>query len=655
MSVSMIDVTPTQLELEEVGGTPAAKQAVGVDVAMQDVSYSVMVKKEPLKILDGITGIFKAGRMTALMGPSGSGKTTLLDVCSGRKNSGRVTGTVAFAGNKSVRKSVLKDLCGYVEQFDTLVGELTVKDMLMYTAELRLATNMSKAEKLARVEQILVTLGLEKCANTVIGNVLQRGISGGQAKRVNIGLALISSPGVIFLDEPTSGLDSFMANEVACTLQALARAGRTIVCTIHSPTAVAFSKFDDLYILKGGKTVFGGPVSGGLGYFTDTCGIAKPNVSGTSFCLPEWLVETISVDQDGVDLVAMYAGSDLAASAANACEESLAAADKLDVGGSAYRPGAFKQLATLLQYRTSTHYKSGEFLGPRIGDKVMFGLLILSLYWGIGDKEDTNSIASTSALLYFISALCGYGAAAFVPSLTLDRPLFYRELADGCYSPLVYYLSKFFEEALLCIATTLLFSVIVFWGVNLQGSFWIFVVNYYLTTMTGICLAYAVAALVPTMDAANALLPTYVTTCLYFGGLFITFDKIPEGWYWFSWTSFLRYSWGAQMLNQYQNSSVGQYGGFYDTSYKNQTECITATLPSIVYQAGVPTIAYQPTEVCRHDIEGKVVTVLEFYGMGKEGELMGSMGGCVAMSAALTLLFAACGACAVSFVRFNKR
>ena len=98
----------------------------------------------------------------------------------------------------------------------------------------------------------------------------------------------------------------------------------------------------------------------------------------------------------------------------------------------------------------------------------MFGVLILSLYWGIGDKEDTNSIASTAALLYFISALCGYGAAAFVPSLTLDRPLFYRELADGCYSPLVYYLSKFVEEALLCVATTLLFSAVVFWGVNLQ-------------------------------------------------------------------------------------------------------------------------------------------------------------------------------------------
>lgn len=198
--------------------------------------------------------------------------------------------------------------------------------------------------------------------------------------------------------------------------------------------------------------------------------------------------------------------------------------------------------------------------------------------------------------------------------------------------------------------------MIVFWGVNLQGSFWIFVVNYYLTTMTGICLAYAVAALVPTMDAANALLPTYVTTCLYFGGLFITFEKIPEGWYWFSWTSFLRYSWGAQMLNQYQNSTVGQYGGFWDSSYKNQTECFTAPMPSISFnQAGAPVITYAEQELCRHDIDGKVVTVLEFYGMGEAGELMGSIGGCVAMSAGLTFLFATCGACAVSYVRFNTR
>lgn len=79
-------------------------------------------------------------------------------------------------------------------------------------------------------------------------------------------------------------------------------------------------------------------------------------------------------------------------------------------------------------------------------------------------------VQSTAALLYFIAALCGYGAAAFVPSLTLDRPLFYRELADGFYSPLIYYLSKFIEEATLATLTSVLFSVIIFFGCSLYVS-----------------------------------------------------------------------------------------------------------------------------------------------------------------------------------------
>merc|ERR1719231_1711656 len=142
-------------------------------------------------------------------------------------------------------------------------------------------------------------------------------------------------------------------------------------------------------------------------------------------------------------------------------------------------PGPLHQLGTLLRYRMLTHYKSGEFLGPRIGDKIFSSVVMLLLYFGIGDDEDTQSISSTAALLYFVAALCGYGAAAFVPSLTLDRPLFYRELADGCYSAPVYYLHKLIEEGFLCVVTSLIFGVIVFWACSLQGSFWIFVVNYY--------------------------------------------------------------------------------------------------------------------------------------------------------------------------------
>ena len=201
--------------------------------------------------------------------------------------------------------------------------------------------------------------------------------------------------------------------------------------------------------------------------------------------------------------------------------------------------------------------------------------------------------------------------------MTLDRPLFYREMSDGCYPAYVYYCSKFIEEAVLAMLTSTLFSVTVFWSCSLQGSFFIFAVTYYLTTMTGIVLAYGVAALVPTMDAANALLPTYVTMCMYFGGFFLLFDKIPPGWYWFSWTSFLRYSWGAQMLNMYSDSAVGEYGAFWDEE------------------------------------EQTTIKVLDFYGM--HGSIMSSIGACLGLLAGIMVVFAMCGACTLTFVRHATR
>jgi hypothetical protein len=359
-------------------------------------------------------------------------------------------------------------------------------------------------------------------------------------------------------------------------------------------------------------------------YLQKECGVPPP--TGTFFSLPEWIVDVMSEagvsnanKASSTDWVALYDKSPLCAQRTKEREAASGGKDGSEgvLTSPKAMPGSLRQLATLLRYRMATHYQSGEFLGPRIGDKVVNGILILALYWGIGDKEDTQSIQSTASLLYFVSALCGYGAAAFVPSLTLDRPLFYRELADGCYTPLVYYASKFIEEAFLCIFTSLIFSAIVFFGINLQGSFLVFAAIYYLTTMNGICLAYAVAALVPNMDAANALLPFLVTVWMYFGGLFLLFDKMPVYLEWLSWTSFLRYSWGAQMLNQYGNSSVGQYGAYYDEDAMD------------------------------------VLTVLPFYGL--EGDIMGSTAVCVAMLAACTLFFATCGACVLTHVRHSSR
>lgn len=621
-------------EPEDMKVVPKGDAVSGVTVSFTDLRYTIPVKKkDPLAILSDINGCFKPGRLTALMGPSGSGKTTLMDVLAGRKTGkGKVEGEVLFDGT-SVPTAALRHLCGYVEQFDTLLGELTVEQMLNYTADLKLPKSVTREEKRKRCDEIISKLRLEKCRATNIGNVLNRGISGGQAKRVNIALAMVTRPKVLFLDEPTSGLDSRMTNEVCYILKQLASEGCTVVATIHAPTSLAFSLFDDLMMLhSGGRIIYSGQVSGARSYF-EAQGHKFPEEIGYS--LPDWLVDITSApshdmrmtmvdgagEESTVDFASPWEKSEACAVQASnlAATISTLKASPADLNSLPTRgPGQLYAFRTLLAYRMSTHYRSGEFLGPRFGDKIFMSVLTMTLYWGIGDKSDAQSIQSTAAVLYFFCALCGYGAAAFVPSLTLERALFYRERADGCYTAVTYYLSKFVEEAVLCTLTSLIFSLIVFFAMKLQGNFLVFVASYFLTTMVGITLAYAVAAVAPNMEAANALLPTYVTTCMYFGGLFLVFDKIPTGWYWYSWTSFLRYAWGAMMINQFMDQPTGDARVFYN-------------------DAGVPQ------------------NVLEFYGLGEDDGIMNSLGACLAILAGLLVLFGSLGAAGITFISHLKR
>jgi len=564
----------------------------GMHITIQALEYSVTNRSnrnEKLKILSNVTAKFSPGRLTALMGPSGSGKTTLMDVLAGRKNTGVVQGTVLFDGQPSA-PVVYQKFTSYVEQFDTLVPDLTVKQFLMYTASLKLPSSTNPEEIEIIVDRVISKLALEVCKDTVIGSELSRGISGGQAKRVNIAMALLTSPRILFLDEPTTGLDSHMANEVVLLLKSLASEGHTVLATIHSPTAFAFQQFDELCLLSSGNTIYSGDlgVNGTemVNYFSNLG--FKPHPSDS---VVEWMIELISGrkleklspstkmekrasighadngDPEGgkvskYDFVTAYAESKLAKTNSlevkNLVEKLKSAKSTFDRNERVVNNSMLHGMMVIFKYRTLTHYSSGEFIGPRLGDKVIFSLLILSLYYGLGDSTNVQDVQSTAAMLYFVVAILGYGAASFTPSLTLDRPLFYRERSDGLYTTTTYYLAKFVEEAIIATLTSFVFTVTIFFGLNLQGNFGIFIFVYYLTAMVGIVLAYFVAAAVPTLEAANAALPTYVTICMFFGGLVIVYERIPPGWAWFSWLCFLRYPWTALMLNQFDNNKFNE-------------------------------------------------------------------------------------------------
>jgi len=627
---------------EEHGEASAESQPLAGLPVVFNIGYAVPIKKDDtLQILKGLSGAFLPKKLTALMGPSGSGKSTLLDCLAGRKNSGTIDGNILY-GDHVATPSDYRLGVGYVEQFDTLVGELTVEKMLKYTAELKLPTSFTPAERTSRVNEVIAMLDLESCRQTVIGNSLSRGISGGQAKRVNIGLALITRPPVLFLDEPTSGLDSRTADEVVALLRRLAHeGGRTIVCTIHSPSGHAFAQFDDLYMIVNGETVFDGPLHQVERYF-EILGYVRDPASS----LPEWLVDltsgmmpqleeqeqttdceetignnpkTLQSSTSGRSSFSeTFASSSFKRDRGNERQKVLKRISEMTQPKTADRPpSSFRKLLTMLKYRTIAHYQDGEFLGVRFGEKIVYALLLFSLYWQIGDNLDQQSIQSTSSLLFLIATLCGFGAAAFVPILNLERNLFYRELADGMYTPMVYFLNKFIEEAFIALFTSAIFTAMIYFGCALPGSFGVLFISYYLTALIGIQLAYLFAAAVPSLEAANTLLPLYVTMCLFFGGFFIVFDKIPVYWNWFSWTVFLRFAWGSMMVDSYATSAPGQM------------------------------------EVFQSDT-GSPITILEFYGMS-DGPIMNSVGACIGILCGLLVLISGFCLAALTYIRHERR
>ena len=212
-------------------------------------------------ILSGVTGTIFPARVTAIMGPSGAGKTTFLSVLLGTAR--RTAGSVRINGAEGDVSS-LGRLTGFVPQDDVMLRELTVRENIAHSARIRLPrAGWSAADIDGHCDAVIEVLGLRHCADTPTDR-----ISGGQRKRVNIGMELALAPAAIFLDEPTSGLDSTAALQVCSTLKDIAELGVTVVAVIHQPRLDIFKSFDDLLLLApGGKTVFAGPQAHVIDYF----------------------------------------------------------------------------------------------------------------------------------------------------------------------------------------------------------------------------------------------------------------------------------------------------------------------------------------------------------------------------------------------------
>ncbi|KAK9163471.1 hypothetical protein Syun_004373 [Stephania yunnanensis] len=212
--------------------------------------------KREVDLLHRITGYAPKGCITAVMGPSGAGKSTFLDGLAGRIASGSLKGRVSLDGTE-MSPSLIKRTSAYIMQDDRLFPMLTVYETLMFAADFRLG-GISVADKKQRVERLIEQLGLSSSRNTYIGDEGTRGVSGGERRRVSIGVDIIHGPPVLFLDEPTSGLDSTSAHSVIERVHDIARSGSTVILTIHQPSHRILMLLDHLIVLARGKLMFQG-------------------------------------------------------------------------------------------------------------------------------------------------------------------------------------------------------------------------------------------------------------------------------------------------------------------------------------------------------------------------------------------------------------
>jgi ABC-type multidrug transport system ATPase subunit len=227
-------------------------------------------------ILNNASGVIRPKRLCALLGESGAGKSTLLNILSGRGGcSGDISGNIivngkAFKGNfwnrSSTGNSNLKSLIGYVHQDDVLYTELTVWENLFWAGRFQLSCTNKEVDKLT--DHVINCLDLGHVRNMQIGKV-SGGISGGERRRVSIGISLMTKPKVLLCDEPTSGLDSSSSMTVMSILRNLAHENNmTVFCSIHQPRQKIFSLFDDLVLLsKGGNVIYSGETKDAMTYF----------------------------------------------------------------------------------------------------------------------------------------------------------------------------------------------------------------------------------------------------------------------------------------------------------------------------------------------------------------------------------------------------
>ena len=471
------------------------------------------------------------GELLAIMGGSGTGKTTLLSLLNGSLTPQE--GTITINGH-SITEPEAKALIGFVPQDDLLIEELTVYQNLWFTAKLCFE-GMSEAELDRRVMKTLKDLGLDAAKDLKVGSAINKYISGGQRKRLNIALELIREPAVLFLDEPTSGLSSADTEKVINLLKEQTFKGKLIIVNIHQPSSDVYKLFDRLWLLdKGGYPVFDGNPIDAITYFKEAANYADAETSACPTCgnvNPEIVLNII-------DEKALNSSGEISDERKMTPQEwhelylkNREKQPEITVSKVPHsdqkKPGALKQLGIFLHRNIRTKITNIQYLCITLLEAPLLAL-VCALLTRYAPPEGYSVMDNKNLVSYFFMAIIVatfLGMSGSAEEIIKDRALLKREkFLQLSYTS--YIGSKIIYMAIVCMIQTLLFILVGNFVMELQGLFgtwWLILfVTALLSSLVGLLLSQCLSSIVAIYISIPILLIPQILLC----GLVVSFSDL---------------------------------------------------------------------------------------------------------------------------------
>ena len=471
------------------------------------------------------------GELLAIMGGSGTGKSTLLSILNGTLIPQE--GSITINGHE-ISEPAAKNLIGFVPQDDLLIEELTVYQNLWFTAKLCFE-GMKNEEIDKRVMRTLKDLGLDAAKDLKVGSAINKYISGGQRKRLNIALELIREPAVLFLDEPTSGLSSADTEKVINLLKEQTYKGKLIIVNIHQPSSDVYKLFDRLWLLdKGGYPVFDGNPIDAILYFKEAANYADTETSACPTCgnvNPEIVLNIIdekvlNSSGEASDERKMTPQEWHELYLKNRKELPTPEVSKIPPSDQK-KPNAFKQFLIFLRRNFRTKITNVQYLCITLLEAPLLAL-VCAFLTRFAPPEGYSVMNNKNLVSYFFMAVIVatfIGMSGSAEEIIKDRALLKREkFLRLSYSSYIW--SKIIYMAGVSLLQTLLFILIGNFIMGIQGLFWtwwiILFITAFLSNLVGLLLSQCLSSVVAIYISIPMLLIPQILLC----GLVVSFSDL---------------------------------------------------------------------------------------------------------------------------------